>query len=107
MAGTSDHALYLVFPDDLKNPLNFSHTNGLPTDWVISLCEDQEGNLWAGTGGGGLVILHPSNIQTIFPAGSMAGPRGIVGLSPTGGRVVDWNRGRGFISLSRQWLDQL
>ena len=87
VAGTSDHALYLVFPDDLKNPLNFSHTNGLPTDWVISLCEDQEGNLWAGTGGGGLVILHPSNIQTISPPDQWQG-RAVLSVCPGPGDAL-------------------
>ena len=67
-AGTADRGLYLVFPDQGKKPLHFDHTTGgFPSDWVISLCEDREGNLWVGTGGGGLVILRPSNIETISP----------------------------------------
>ncbi len=66
-AGTSSHGLYLVFPDNPAGSLHFDRANGFPSDWVISLCEDRERNLWAGIGGGGLVLLRPSNIQTISP----------------------------------------
>jgi signal transduction histidine kinase/ligand-binding sensor domain-containing protein len=67
-AGTADRGLYLVFPDQVEKPLHFDHTTGgFPSDWVISLCEDREGNLWVGTGGGGLAILRPSNIETVSP----------------------------------------
>ena len=41
-----------------------------------------------------------------FAAGSMAGARGIVGLSRPGRRIVDRNRGRGVVSLSKRCLDQ-
>ncbi len=80
-AGTSDHGLYLVFPDNVKNPLHFDHASGFPSDWVISLCEDREGNLWAGTGGGGLVILRPNNIQTISPPDQWQG-RAVLSVCP-------------------------
>lgn len=66
--GTADQGLYLVFPDQPEKPLHFDHTTGaFSSDWVISLCEDREGDLWVGTGGGGLAILHPSNIETVSP----------------------------------------
>jgi signal transduction histidine kinase/ligand-binding sensor domain-containing protein len=67
VAGTADRGLYLLFPDQNEKPLHFDHASGFPSDWVISVCEDREGNLWAGTGGGGLVVLRPNNIQTIAP----------------------------------------
>jgi signal transduction histidine kinase/ligand-binding sensor domain-containing protein len=66
-AGTSDHGFYLVFPGEPAETLNFTRTNGFPSDWVISLCEDHEGNLWVGTGGAGLVVVRPNNVQTISP----------------------------------------
>ncbi len=65
--GTADRGLYLLFPDQNEKPLHFDHAGGFPSDWVISLCEDREGSLWAGTGGGGVVMLCPNNIQTIAP----------------------------------------
>ena len=65
--GTPGDGLWLVFPDQTNNPaLHFSHTNGLPSDWVISLWEDCEKNLWCGTGAG-LVVIRPNNVETVSP----------------------------------------
>ncbi len=66
-AGTAEHGMYLIFPGASGNVLHFSRTNGFPSDWVISLLEDGEGNLWAGTGGGGLAVVRSRKIQTIGP----------------------------------------
>ena len=46
--------------------MHFDRTNGLPSDWVISLWEDREKNLWCGTGAG-LVVIRPNNLETISP----------------------------------------
>ena len=64
--GTADDGLYLFFPGQSREPQHFGHAEHFPSDWVISLCEDQEGDLWSGTGAG-LVMLRPSNIETIAP----------------------------------------
>src|SRR5262249_24376333 len=50
VVGTLDDGLYLI-PEG-GEPVHFSRTNGLSHDWVRSLCEDHEGSLWIGTGGG-------------------------------------------------------
>jgi signal transduction histidine kinase/ligand-binding sensor domain-containing protein len=66
-AGTSDFGLWLILQQRTNAPvLHFSRTNGLPSDWIISLCEDREKNLWCGTGAG-LVVVRPNNIETISP----------------------------------------
>ncbi|MGO9445417.1 MAG: two-component regulator propeller domain-containing protein, partial [Thiobacillaceae bacterium] len=66
--GTANLGLYLVFPGRAEGPLHFDHTtSGFSSDWVTSLCEDREGNLWVGTGGGGVVMLRQSIIQTVSP----------------------------------------
>jgi signal transduction histidine kinase/ligand-binding sensor domain-containing protein len=80
-AGTAESGLYLVFPGQNQKPLHFDHTSGFPSDWVISLCEDREGNLWAGTGGGGLVMLRPSNIETVSPPDQWQG-RAVLSVCP-------------------------
>lgn len=65
--GTTDSGLWLVFPGQTNLPaLHFNHTNGLPSDWVISLCEDREKNLWCGTGAG-LALIRPNNVETVSP----------------------------------------
>lgn len=65
--GTSGEGLWLVFPKSTNTPaLYLSRTNGLPSDWVISLWEDREKNLWCGTGAG-LVVVRQNNFRTISP----------------------------------------
>jgi signal transduction histidine kinase/ligand-binding sensor domain-containing protein len=66
VAGSSINGLYLMPPGTAGKPLHFDHASAFPSDWVIDLCEDREGNIWAGTGGG-LAVLRPSNIQTVSP----------------------------------------
>jgi ligand-binding sensor domain-containing protein/signal transduction histidine kinase len=63
--GTPDHGLYLIQPHGETLCLN--HTNGLSSDWVRSLCEDREGNLWVGTGAAGLFMLRLGNFLTLNP----------------------------------------
>ncbi len=65
VAATSDSGLHLFFSG--QGSLQLSHTNGFPEDWITSLCEDREGNLWAGTGNNGLVRLRNGNITTLAP----------------------------------------
>jgi signal transduction histidine kinase/ligand-binding sensor domain-containing protein len=65
--GTSSDGLWLFFTTQTNTPaVHLTHTNGLPSDWVISLWEDREKNLWCGTGAG-LVVIRPSNLETISP----------------------------------------
>ena len=66
-AGTADDGLYVFSPGKTRAPAHFNHATRFPSDWVISLCEDQEGNMWSGTGAG-LVMLRPSNIETVAPS---------------------------------------
>jgi signal transduction histidine kinase/ligand-binding sensor domain-containing protein len=80
-AGTAESGLYLIFPGQKRKPLHFDHSSGFPSDWVISLCEDREGNLWVGTGGGGLVIVRPNNIETVSPPDQWQG-RAVLSVCP-------------------------
>lgn len=64
-ASSSDTGLALIHGAGAT--LIFSRTNGFPSDWVTALCEDREGNLWVGTGGGGLAVLRRGVIQTVAP----------------------------------------
>jgi signal transduction histidine kinase/ligand-binding sensor domain-containing protein len=64
LAGTVRDGLYLLTPG--AEPVHFSRTNGLSQDWVRSLCEDHEGNVWIGTGAG-LNALRPRKVQMLNP----------------------------------------
>jgi signal transduction histidine kinase/ligand-binding sensor domain-containing protein len=67
LAGTSDHGFFVLFPGTNIPPLHLDRIGDFQADWIISLLEDREGNLWMGTGGNGLVGMRASNIQTLFP----------------------------------------
>jgi len=64
LAGTVRDGLYLLTPG--AEPVHFTRNNGLSHDWVRSLCEDHEGNIWIGTGGG-LDVLRPRKVKMLNP----------------------------------------
>ena len=68
---TSDQGLFLMFPD--RTCLQFARSNGFAADWVIDAQPDREGNIWAGTGGGGLAMIRESNIETPVPPDAWQG----------------------------------
>jgi signal transduction histidine kinase/ligand-binding sensor domain-containing protein len=71
LGASSDHGFALVFPDGTVSI--FSRATGFASDWVIALCEDREGNFWAGTGGSGLALIRESSVQTIAPPDAWQG----------------------------------
>jgi signal transduction histidine kinase/ligand-binding sensor domain-containing protein len=79
--GTMEQGLYLFFPDGRS--LRFDRSSGLPQNWVRSLFEDREGNLWIGAGSGGLVQIAPSPFSIISPSDQW---QGRTALSVTGAR---------------------
>ncbi len=67
VAGTSNSGLGLLFPGRAIDPIMFNRARGFPSDWIISACEDREGDLWIGTGGSGVVVVRPAKVQTVAP----------------------------------------
>ena len=65
LIGTSGQGLWLVEADGRQHKLD--HTGGLSQDQVLSLCEDQEKNLWVGTVHG-LNRLSRRVVKMITPA---------------------------------------
>jgi len=78
LAGTVDSGLYLV-AQGIK-PLHFNQTNVLSQNWVRSLCEDVEGNLWIGPGSG-LVGLRARKVAALSPPDRWQG-RPVLSISP-------------------------
>jgi ligand-binding sensor domain-containing protein/signal transduction histidine kinase len=62
LVGTLDDGAYLLGAG--APPRHFTHTNGLSHDWIRSVCEDYEGNLWLGTGSG-LNALRPRKVRML------------------------------------------
>jgi ligand-binding sensor domain-containing protein/signal transduction histidine kinase len=65
LGATSDHGFAIVSPQGEVS--SYNRASGFCSDWVTALCEDREGNFWAGTGGGGLAMLRESNVRTVSP----------------------------------------
>jgi ligand-binding sensor domain-containing protein/signal transduction histidine kinase len=82
LAGTSSDGFFILFPGTGAPPLHFNRISGFQADWVLSLIEDREGNLWVGTGGNGLVSLRPNNIQTLAPPDRWRG-RAVLSVFPS------------------------
>jgi ligand-binding sensor domain-containing protein/signal transduction histidine kinase len=68
--GTFGSGLYRVRPNDGK-PENWTQSSGLVDDFVSSLFEDREHNLWVGTRNG-LQRLHDSKVETITSRNGLA-----------------------------------
>ncbi len=64
-AGTLENGLFIL--QQGKPISHFTHTNGLPHDWIRCLTEDHEGNLWVGTSGGGLCVLRATKVTMHSP----------------------------------------
>jgi signal transduction histidine kinase/ligand-binding sensor domain-containing protein len=79
--------------------LRFCRTNGFSSDWVNGLCEDREGNLWVGTGNGGLAMLRTVNVKTLSPPDQWQG-RSLMGVAVgTNGSLWIGTEGAGLYRL--------
>jgi signal transduction histidine kinase/streptogramin lyase len=61
--GTLNDGLFVLAPDGAYR--QFNRRNGLSHDWVRCLCEDHEGNIWVGTGEGGLDALRVRKVEMV------------------------------------------
>lgn len=87
VAGTANDGLFLLRPDDPKQILRFCRTNHFSTDWITATCEDREGGVWVGTGGGGLQLLRPKRVHTVAPPDQWRG-RAVLTVSPGQGDTL-------------------
>ena len=70
LVGTLEEGLFIY--DKAFGWLSLNRTNGLPQNWVRSLVEDHEQNLWVGTSGG-LVLLRPRQVVMHSPSDDWEG----------------------------------
>ena len=104
-AGTADRGLYLLFPGQNEKPLHFDHAGSFPSDWVISLWEDREGNLWSGTGAG-LVVVRPNNVETISPPDQWQGRAVLSVYAETNGALWVGTEGAGLYRFqNNEWTN--
>jgi signal transduction histidine kinase/ligand-binding sensor domain-containing protein len=93
---TADHGFFLSVPQPNGSAVQFSRTNGFPSDWVTSLCEDREGDLWVGTAGAGLQEIRAARVQTIAPPDQWQGRAVLcVSASPRDGSLWIGTEGDG------------
>lgn len=79
MLGNATHGCCLVYPGGTNEAKLFNRSTGFPSDAVVSLCEDREGNLWAGTVGGGLAAIRRACFETVSPPDQWGG-RAVLGV---------------------------
>ena len=82
LVGTLREGLFLLSSEATN--LHFTRQNGLSHDWVLCLCEDREGNLWVGTGGGGLNAIRRRKVEMVRASDDWQG-RGVLSVSPSAG----------------------
>jgi signal transduction histidine kinase/ligand-binding sensor domain-containing protein len=98
--GTIGDGLFLL--NSNTPALHLNRANGLPHDWVRCLTEDQEGNIWVGTGGGGLCVLRAAKVTMHSPPDSWEG-RVVLSLTRTkNGDFWAGTEGAGLYCLSAQ-----
>jgi len=82
LAGATDElGCFLIGVDGPAKITHFCRTNGFPSDWSISLCEDHEGGLWVGTGGAGVILVREKRVHTPAPPDQWQG-RAVLSVSP-------------------------
>lgn len=97
--GASNYGLWLIHPGGTNAPaVHLDRMSGLPSDWVMSMWEDREKNLWCGTGAG-LVVIHPSNLETISPPDKWQGCPVLSVLSEPDGTLWFGTEGAGLYRL--------
>ncbi len=82
LVGTLREGFFLLPPNGAW--LHFTRQNGLSHDWVTCLCEDREGNIWVGTGGGGLNAIRRRKVEMVKAPDDWQG-RSVLSVSPGGG----------------------
>ncbi|EEF63194.1 sensor histidine kinase [Pedosphaera parvula] len=80
LVGTLKEGIFLILPDGSRKHL--SRQNGLSGDWIRSLREDSEGNLWVGTGGGGLDAFRRRKVEMIKAPDEWQG-RALLSITPS------------------------
>ena len=98
LAGTVKDGLYLLRPVPGAEPVHFTWKNGLSHDWIRSLCEDKEGNIWVGTGGG-LDVLRPRKVKMLNPPDGWQGRATLSFVVSPGGDAWIGTEGAGLYHL--------
>jgi signal transduction histidine kinase/ligand-binding sensor domain-containing protein len=101
VVGTQESGLIIFDPATGWAALTREH--GLPQDWVLSLAEDRENNLWVGTGGG-LAVLRERKVTMLSPPDDWLG-RTVLSITQTrDGQVWAATEGAGVYRLSNgEW----
>jgi len=101
VVGTYDEGVFLL--ENSGQVIQFSQTNGLSQNWIRSLCEDSEGNIWVGTGNGGLNVLLPTRVDVLNPPDQWHGKAVLSVSSGQNGYWMGTEGGGLYRYLNGQW----
>jgi signal transduction histidine kinase/ligand-binding sensor domain-containing protein len=103
IAATANAGIFLLFPGTDQPAQHINQFDGFDAEWILSLAEDREGNLWVGSGGAGLIEMRPNHIQKVSPPdhwrgrpllGVCAGRQGEVWVGTEGAGLYRLQAGR-------------
>jgi signal transduction histidine kinase/ligand-binding sensor domain-containing protein len=81
LAATYNDGFFMMFPGTDKPAVHFNQASGFPSDEIVSVLEDREGDFWIGTGDSGLIELHHNNVQRLSPPDNWRG-RAVMSIYP-------------------------
>ena len=96
--GTLHNGLFIFDPATGKW-FNLNRATGLPQDWVCSLAEDRENNLWVGTHGG-LALLRDRKVTMQSPPDEWQGRPVLSTMRSRNGAIWATTEGAGIYRLS-------
>jgi signal transduction histidine kinase/ligand-binding sensor domain-containing protein len=97
LVGTLNAGLFLLSTEGTHQ--QFTRQNGLSHDWIRCLCEDREGNVWVGTGGGGLAAMRVRSVEMVKVPDDWDGRSVLAVTAATDGGVWVGTEGAGLYRL--------
>ncbi|HEU5078523.1 MAG TPA: two-component regulator propeller domain-containing protein [Opitutaceae bacterium] len=106
IGGTTDHGAVFIDPKNRNQDQQLSRAAGFASDWITSICEDQEGGIWLASGTAGLFRLGPKKVTMLAPPDAWQGRAVLsVTVAHDGGYWVGTEGGGLYRLKDAQWTN--